>query len=625
MEQLRRARDAAERRRNAVRRDAGSTLIEVVISMVLLGIMSAAVLGIMFASQASSVDSRNRVAASNLAARELDLVREQFLASDTGPVDVANEGVVTNQHPVPDSISAGQPSVIDGTEYTVVRSSTWNVTGTGETACEGGAAVQHPTLIVTVTVTWPNMGSTLPVVNTAALAPERGLGLPTTASFIAVSVVDSKGDPNPGRTVTVSSSSETRSGLTDASGCAVLAVNPPAGGADYVAHFPNAGYVDITGTSNPERDVGTVEQQQLTANVGIALDLAGTLTVRMSGSGLSDAGVAGTVFSLYKSESAGSSITQHSATGVDTVLTNLWPTQYAAFFGTTQPPSFSNLTDLTPGGSAVLLVPYEYARFTVTDLPAAGTVIAVSPGGTCTTPGARTVDPANGSLPPGTWSFFLQSPVFGCAEGPDQESLQPGDNGPMSWGSTTLRLTGAPIGQGAIWAVSNRVSATSCATSNALKLADDGGTVGPVELPSGDWFIYAMADVGGVPAGGTCQDAGLVAVPYGENSVFAWAGSTSTVRVINAPTGSSYRLIATPSPSTTCTRNSVSTSYQTLPASGSAYQGTLAQGTWYLYSWRRTSSGPSNRCSPVGGYPITVAWAPSYTMNWTAGGAVTTP
>src|SRR5665647_2758566 len=77
------------------------------------------------------------------------------------------------------------------------------------------------TVTIRVEVTWPNMGFTPQVVNRAALAPERGQGLSSTASFIAVAVNDYKGVPSAGRTVTVSSASETRSGFTDASGCAV--------------------------------------------------------------------------------------------------------------------------------------------------------------------------------------------------------------------------------------------------------------------------------------------------------------------------------------------------------------------------------------------------------------------
>jgi type II secretory pathway pseudopilin PulG len=604
----------------APRGDGGSTLIEVVIATVILGIMAAAVLGILFTAQASSRDSRNRVAASNLAAREIDLVRQVFGATDTGPLEIANAGLVTNPNQFPYGV-AGQPLVVDGTPYTVIRSVAWNITGTGESACEGGIAVEHPTLIVTVSVSWPRMGTTKPVVNTASLAPERGLGLPTTASFVAVMVKDSTGAPSPGRTVTVSSPSETITGSTDPSGCAVLAVFPPAAGAEYVARFPDVGYVDITGTTNPERSIGRVMQQQLLANVEIALDQAASVVIRMTGSGLTAADVAGTTVSLYQSEASGSSVTQHVVSGIDTLVPNLWPTQYAAFFGTEVPGTFTNLINLPPGGSAILEVPFEFAEFNVTDLPAPGTVIAAAPGGSCTTPGARTIDPAGDRLPPGTWSFFLSSPDFGCSNGPADVSLQPGPNGAVAWAETSLTVLGAPTGQGAIWAVSNRVSASSCSTTNAIKLADDGGTVGPIELPSGDWYVYAMADSGGVPAGGACRDAGLVAVPYGQVTTHSWTPISSTVTVIGAPTGS-YLVIATGSPATTCTRWVVGDPYGQFTETGSGHVRTLTQGTWYLYSWDTTYYGDPNRCS--GGYPITIGWEPSYTMTW-SDGAVTTP
>ena len=616
---------AAPARSSRPERDRGTTLIEVVIAMVLLGIMSAAVLGILFSAQKTSVDNRNRVAASNLAARELDLVREQFMGSDSGPVDLATIGLVVNPHPLAGGV-AGQPLVLDGTEYTVRRSVGWNITGPGKSACEGGSAVEHPTLIVTVEVTWPNMTFTQPVVNTIALAPERGQGLSSTASFIAVAVKDYKGVPSSGRTVTVSSAGETRSAFTEPSGCAVIAVNPPAGGAEYRATFPDYGYVDITGTTNPQRNVGVVMPQQLASNVQIALDRGATLTIRMTG-GVTAADVAGSTISLYQSEASGSTVTPHVVSGLDTVITGLWPTQYAAFFGTVQPPTFTNMTDLAPGGSAVLEVPFIFADFTVTDMPAAGSVIAVTPGGTCTTPGARLVDPGAGRLAPGTWSFFLNSPAFGCSAGPSSVSLQPGANGAVPWAETTLTVVAPPTGQGAIWVVSSGSAAASCTVANAVKLAADGVAPGAVELPAGNWYVYAMADAGGVPAGGACRDAGLVAVPYGVATTFRWPTSTATVRVTNVTSAggsTQWRVIASPAVVSASCTSGLPSGAVTLPATAggsntpTAAAGTLGQGSWYFYR-QRTSGSNTGRCVGVTGNPFTVGWATTYTLNFTTG------
>ena len=206
--------------------------------MLVFGILASVVLGLVLSAQRTSVDNRNRVAAANLAAREVEYVREQFMATASGPMDVANAGTVNNPHPLAGGV-AGDPLVLDGTAYSVVRSVMWNITGeTGVSACEGGTLVEHPSLIVTVRVTWPGMGITEPVVNQAVLAPDRGAGLPTTASFAAVAVKDSAGAPNPYRTVVVSSSSETRTGLTDTSGCAVIPLAPPVAGAELHRDVP---------------------------------------------------------------------------------------------------------------------------------------------------------------------------------------------------------------------------------------------------------------------------------------------------------------------------------------------------------------------------------------------------
>src|SRR5690606_23684380 len=109
---------------------------------------------------------------------------------------------------------------------------------------------------------------------------------PETASFVAITVKDSRGLPNPGRTVVVSSASETRSAVSDAAGCAVLAISPPAGGAPYTARFPDSGYVDISGTTNTERAIGHMRPGDFSSNVQISIDRAAQVTLRAVGPGL---------------------------------------------------------------------------------------------------------------------------------------------------------------------------------------------------------------------------------------------------------------------------------------------------------------------------------------------------
>src|SRR5450759_4677017 len=234
----------------ARRDESGVTLIEVVIAAVLLAVLASAVLTILLKTQSAAIGNRGRIAAANLAAREIEMVKGDFAQDPTAPVAIADAGVVTNPHPLDGGV-AGQPLVLDGTAYTVVRSASWNATGTGQTACEGGTLVAQPTLGVTVSVTWPNMGTIKPVVSTALFAPEKGNGVPTTAAFVAVLVTDSRDAPNPGRNVRVVNGADVHTGLTDDSGCAVIQVNAAAAATSYNISIDDAGYVKISGKQKP--------------------------------------------------------------------------------------------------------------------------------------------------------------------------------------------------------------------------------------------------------------------------------------------------------------------------------------------------------------------------------------
>lgn len=608
--------------------ESGLTLVEVVVALVVLGVLAMATLSILLSSQRTSVDARNRVAAANLAAREIDIVREKFLATDDGPLTVANEGVVINGNPLAGG-TVGQPLQVDGGSYTVRRSATWNITGTGASACEGGTAVEHPSLVIDVEVTWPGMGTTQPVRSTTVLAPERGQGLDSTAAFVAIMVKDSRGAPNAGRTVVVSSSSESRSAVTDPSGCAVVALNPPAGGAEYTARFPDSGYVDMSGATSPERLIGLVVPGQLVSNVQIAIDRAGELRVRLTGSGLSDSDVAGSTVSLIQAEASGSSVSQHTASGIETLVTGLWPTSYSAFFGTEIPAVLPASVDLPPGGSVTIEIPFEFARFAVTGLsPGGGTLYAAPTGGGCDGADARPLSPSAASLPPGVWTFYYEHPDFGCSEGPSDHELFPGVNSDLEWQESRLTVTGAPTGAGSIWAVPGDIASGSCtdAGGRAIELSPSGGTVGPRVLPAGNWYVFAMPKVGGQPSGTPCVDAGLVAVPYEQDTTFAWPASSAMLTVTNVPSGwgdNQYRVVASPSSNLSCSTSSTTPAgaIQFSPPNSATQSSSLSQGTWYIYR-QRTSGGTGNRCT--GGFPITIGWAPSYTMDF-SNGNVTTP
>ena len=481
----------------ARRDETGVTLLEVVIAAVLLGILASAVLAIILRTQSVEFGNRGRVAAANLAAREIDLVRDEFAQIETAPVNIANAGTVTNPHPLAGG-TAGNPLVLDGVGYTVVRSASWNITGTGHSACEGGLLVAQPTLGVTVSVTWPNMGTIQPVVSTAILAPEKGNGIPTTASFVAVLVSDSHGAVNTGRAVRVVSGGEVHTGLTDDSGCAVIQVNPATGlGTQYTVSLGDAGYVDISGNTNPLKMTGLVVQGQLKSGLGFAYDLAGQAQLTLvdpSGGSLTDAEVAGSQVTLEKSESSGArSGTPYTLTGVVTMITGLWPTQYGAYFGTTPPLGGYPAKVLDPGGTIDLEVPFAMATTTIAGMPAGTTSVLAVPsaaGTTCTTAGARTVSQGAVELMPGNWDFFAVGSTFSCSPGPSAVPLASGSNDDIAWGTTTFRVNSVPSGN-ALWAVERGKaggSLTTCPTSAQASTAQniDAARIGPIALPAGD-------------------------------------------------------------------------------------------------------------------------------------------
>jgi prepilin-type N-terminal cleavage/methylation domain-containing protein len=619
--------------RTAARRgaDRGTSLIEVVVAVVILAILSTAVLSVILKTQTGQVGNRARIAAANLAAREIDLVREEFLRTDLAPVTIADAGTLTNPHPL-DGQTAGQPLRVDATAYTVVRSVTWNITGDGQSACEGGALVVYPTLGVTVAVTWANMGFIKPVVSFASLAPSKGQGIPGTDSFVAVKVVDALGAANPGRSVTVTSGSETQTGLTDATGCAVVQVSPAVGGTAFTATMSDSGYVDISGATNPAKTTGALLQGQLNHEISFAYDRAGSVRVTLvdpGGASLADDDVWGAQMTLVASESSGtSSSTSYVVTAVRTTIPGLWPGNYGAYYGTVAPVGGYLTQDLSPGGTVDIEVPFEIASSALTGLPAGTTsVIAVPAGGGCTGSSARVVAAAGFSVLPGAWDFYASGPSFTCSPGPFGVDLIAGVNSDVVWGTTTLRLTGVPVG-GTVWAVERSKATapvTTCPTASAaVALNIDGARTAPVAIPAGDWYLFLTDGA----AGGACTGFPLAINPstlaHDVANVKAWpvVPTTITLRVTSIPNTSGGAsswpsVVASPSlvTASSCTRTAFPvTGTVALTRSSSTFSATVATGNWYIYAWDQGTTG--------GSYTV---WSPRCRFGGTMRAGTTNP
>lgn len=620
--------------------DGGFTLVEVVVASVLVGILAATVLAVLIQTQSAQVGNRGRIAAANLAAREIDLVREQFAASESGPLDIAAAGVVTNPHPL-EGGTAGQPLSVDGTPYTVTRSAAWNITGDGASACEGGSLVTYPTMTVTVSVTWPSMGSIKPVVSQTVLAPDKLHGVPTDDSFVAVLVVDQAADPAPGHTVRVANGADIRTGLTDSSGCAVVQVDPASGtGTDYSVTVSTPGHVDMSGSPAPTKSTGYVTPGTLNTSVSFAYAAAASVEVRLvdAAGNPASADAAGSQVTLVASEYSGASgNTVHTLTGSTSTITGLWPTTYGAFYGTVAPAEGYNTVVLAPGGSATIDVVYVPATIPFAGLPAGTTELVAAPlasASTCSGADVRTF-PVSGAtatvtLPAGSWKFFVKGTYFSCSAGdPAGGAFPSGVAETVTWtAGSTLRVDGAPAGQ--LWAVdAGKIGTISdCPGPAAAPIAQP--LSGTTPLLPGTWYVY-LTD--GAPDG-ACQGflaGGLnpVQIQHNEARTVTWLlhSVTGTVSDFEPVAGSWWsvvwpRILVSSSPTLTCTSSSSPPTGATNIGEPSGWSGgslttTLSQGTWYVHAWDVRTSGAwsPNRCRPAGTFVVGPA-SSNLTLNY---------
>ena len=247
------------------------TLIELMWAMVIFAFVATATVAALEMSMKTVRSDRSRVAASDLAARELEIVRNTFTGSATGPANVAD---ATN----PDQLSggtAGQPLVVDNVPYTVTRNTEWIVAGTGKSPCDGGATVAYPSMAVTVSVPWSQMGNTQPVSASTILTPPKNWVYSSGFGYAAVKVLDSNAAPVKGTTVTLTKSgSSTMTDTTADDGCAVFQTNTVG---TWTATINNAGYVDFYGNQNATKNV-TISVGGL-SQATINYDKAATATV----------------------------------------------------------------------------------------------------------------------------------------------------------------------------------------------------------------------------------------------------------------------------------------------------------------------------------------------------------
>ncbi|WP_010203864.1 type IV pilus modification PilV family protein [Salinibacterium sp. PAMC 21357] len=161
--------------------DAGMSLLEVVVAMMIFAIVSLAVLQSLTTVLTVTRDNRARVVAANLASQEIDLARS---AEDVFQL-----------------FDATYVKTLNGDDFTVTRSTGWVAAGNETVACSaGGGALRYKR--INVEVTWPNMRpGTEPVRFDTLLAPNNRINDPALGTIL-VSVTGGGGDGISGVAVT---------------------------------------------------------------------------------------------------------------------------------------------------------------------------------------------------------------------------------------------------------------------------------------------------------------------------------------------------------------------------------------------------------------------------------------
>jgi prepilin-type N-terminal cleavage/methylation domain-containing protein len=228
----------SSRRARRYSADDGLSLVEVMVALVVLALFATAAAAALSAALTGSRRNTDKVQASNLATRQIEIIRNMTAVSvpDGLSYGTAAGGVSTT----PTTIT------LDKTVYTVTNSAEYVPANNVGGSCTVAAGSRIAYKRISVAVTWTNMGSAQPVrEDTLMRIPVTGLD--NTTGQLSVPVQDATGAPVSGATVTASGA-KVVSALTDDDGCAVL-VGMPAG--SYTVTASMSGRVNWAGSSAP--------------------------------------------------------------------------------------------------------------------------------------------------------------------------------------------------------------------------------------------------------------------------------------------------------------------------------------------------------------------------------------
>ena len=325
-----------------LRDEDGITLVEVLVSIMLVGLIAMSFLGLDAAGR-TSADQRRVAQATQVA--QADQERLRGLSAD----QLAG-------------LNQTRSVTVDGTTYTVTSTGKYTSASSGAESCASSAASADYAK-VTSSVTWPN-NKRNPVAETSLITPRIG-------GSLVVQAQDQGANGLPGATVTAtgtdnSNSNVVRSGTTDSGGCVIFG-SLPVGGYSVVTSL--AGYVDSSGSATPTSSVTTTAGN--TTNLTVRLAAPGRILATFLGvTGSNPNGYASTAPSmswsnpglltpgvLDPSSDANTSLdTGQTVFPYITSGTSTFDNNYVVWAGSctsAQPPTSSQSTaTVTPGGTA---------------------------------------------------------------------------------------------------------------------------------------------------------------------------------------------------------------------------------------------------------------------------------
>jgi prepilin-type N-terminal cleavage/methylation domain-containing protein len=252
--------------------DDGVSLIEVVVALLVLALFASSVVVVLANAFDTSRMNRLRNQASQLAARQIEIVRNTSVLDvpDGRVYGTAAGGFSTT----PTTVS------VDGAKFTVTQDSEYVVSNSASSTCSAPSGSRLSYRRVSVTVTWSGMGNNVaPRLDTLMQLPVTGLD--DTKGVLSVPVTNANGQPVAGATVTVTEGAATiSSAVTGDDGCAVIDSLTPA--SDYRVTATLASYVDTTGVNTPNHTAPAVSAATLTQDSGFVMDVGGAVQVTLA-------------------------------------------------------------------------------------------------------------------------------------------------------------------------------------------------------------------------------------------------------------------------------------------------------------------------------------------------------